>query len=1078
MTRSLPTIVFVLLALASGLARAQGGVWTQIPVPGGPVFAVADGDSGRVLIAGNTGAFRFDGFRVQKLPIFASGPDSLKGNAILRAGNGDIWFGAVDGAYRLAADGKATRFDRTNGLGNNIDSQVSCLAEDASGTIWAGTSSGGLSRYNGTGWSTITSDQGLPSPLVSSVAIDPADQSAWVGMTGPTGGLAHVVNGVVARVYDSFTLSGSKNVRSVVIDPRGDVWFGLDGGVGRLHEGTISEFPASGSTVSSLARGAHGEFWFGTSNRGVGRLDNGSAAFLPSGPPSSTIQGLFVDAAGVLWASTNAGLGRYEGAAWLPASQATGLPPGWQGFAGVRMPAGDVPGDSIDANGVTWLSTRPILSVPPDATVLVRRVNGFDRAFGTGDGLFSGTPYALAAGDSGGVWVGSYSTSGVGSGVVQLGYEGLVRRRESAALPAPEVFSLCRAGAGSAWVGTKLGVALVDATGVHALPVGAAAMPDAPARGLALDAQGRLWIATGPTLTDSNVDRRPGQGAVRFDPADSSWFRVTKADGLPSDTVTCVSVFKNGDVWFGTRLGAARWTNGAVFTLTAPALPSSNVSGIAEGPNGQAWIATSVGVALFDGANLSTFGVADGMSGPNMNSVFADANLVIAPVLADGTNLFHPDRTPPHAEIVTAPAPVTGSHDVVFSLAGGDLDSDRGILLSSQLDGTLRTPFEPNVRSAKFENLADGLHTFRLWAKDNALNETPDPTTWTFEVDATPPRPVVAKPTFNQVVKGTVDVIGSVADARFEQYTIELRPEGAQLWDTLVVSTQPPASDTLYEWDTTAQLDGVWELRVGTRDSLGLIGYVQVTTTVDNLAPNASVTAPAKVDHVLGGKVFTTDGSVEVDIPPNAFTADQIVFIDPLAQPSLPGGMPPGALWGPSFLVHAADMTPDKPATLTFRLSGLANTPASIYRVNADSSVTLLGGVRTPDGASISTTLSPLGGVVVLLGQGVAGGATFDGVRGLDVQPRVLSPNGGGFDTRAAISFEAGKPGNGAVKVFDRAGRLVREVSENDAFAPGHNVVFWDGRDADGQVVPSGIYVVAVRFDGQTQVASVAVANR
>ena len=46
MTRSLLTIPLVLLAFASGLARAQGGVWTQIQVPGGPVFAVADGDRG------------------------------------------------------------------------------------------------------------------------------------------------------------------------------------------------------------------------------------------------------------------------------------------------------------------------------------------------------------------------------------------------------------------------------------------------------------------------------------------------------------------------------------------------------------------------------------------------------------------------------------------------------------------------------------------------------------------------------------------------------------------------------------------------------------------------------------------------------------------------------------------------------------------------------------------------------------------------------------------------------------------------------------------------------------------------
>ena len=73
MTRSLLTIPLVLLAFASGLARAQGGVWTPIPVPGGQVFAVADGDSGRVLIASSTGAFRYDGFRMRKLPIFAGG---------------------------------------------------------------------------------------------------------------------------------------------------------------------------------------------------------------------------------------------------------------------------------------------------------------------------------------------------------------------------------------------------------------------------------------------------------------------------------------------------------------------------------------------------------------------------------------------------------------------------------------------------------------------------------------------------------------------------------------------------------------------------------------------------------------------------------------------------------------------------------------------------------------------------------------------------------------------------------------------------------------------------------------------
>jgi hypothetical protein len=137
-----------------------------------------------------------------------------------------------------------------------------------------------------------------------------------------------------------------------------------------------------------------------------------------------------------------------------------------------------------------------------------------------------------------------------------------------------------------------------------------------------------------------------------------------------------------------------------------------------------------------------------------------------------------------------------------------------------------------------------------------------------------------------------------------------------------------------------------------------------------------------------------------------------------------------------------------------------------------------LGGGRAADGVTISTTLSSLGGIVVLYGPGVAVGEGFAGARGLDCQPRVISPNGGGFDTKLSISFDVGTAGNGAVKVFDRAGRLVREVSENDAFSPGRNVVFWDGRDGSGEVVPSGVYMVAVRFDGQTQVASVVVANR
>ena len=79
---------------------------------------------------------------------------------------------------------------------------------------------------------------------------------------------------------------------------------------------------------------------------------------------------------------------------------------------------------------------------------------------------------------------------------------------------------------------------------------------------------------------------------------------------------------------------------------------------------------------------------------------------------------------------------------------------------------------------------------------------------------------------------------------------------------------------------------------------------------------------------------------------------------------------------------------------------------------------------------------------------------------------------------KTAISFDLGRDATGAVKVYDRAGRLVKEVAESGAFAAGRNVVYWDGTDGDGQVVPTGLYTVAVRFDGETSVRTVVVANR
>ena len=1078
---------------ASG-ARAQTGVWRQILLPGAGANAVAAGDSGSVLAVSTAGLFRYDGLRVRRVPIFSAREDSMDGTAVLRARNGDVWFGTSDqGLFRLRPDGRVDRYTRENGIGNNSDDWILDLAETPDGGIWAGTNQGGLSRFDGLAWTTLTTDQGMPSMTAKCLVVDPRDGSLWVGTLGTQAGLVHVVAGAVVAVYDHFSQSITENVQSVLVTAHGEIWAGSESGIARLVGSTLEEIP-TGNVPTALVEGSHGTIWFGTRSRGVGSLDVGEVSFVPSGPPSNSVLDLYRDDAGVLWVATTAGLARFEGAAWQSHSRLDDLPDGMSVFAALRDASVAARGDSIDGYGIVWAGGTQTPVSPTQSTKLVRRANGQLRAIGTEEGLPTGSVRSIVVADSGRVWVAL--ATGVAGGLARVRPDGTVDRVPSGneGFPAAPVVALAPAGNGEVWATTPTAAYLVRADGIVPVPGGAGELPNAPLVGVAVDEAGRPWFATG--INPVAFDGRAPQGAVRFDPPNSSWLRLGLAQGLPSDTLSSVATAPNGDVWFGSTVGATRLRDGILRTFTiADGLNSNDVRSVAVAPDQTVWVATNVGIARFDGELWSNYNVADGLVGNDVIQITADSAGVIASCKLDGVSLLHPDPTPPRVEIVSGPPAATGASLVQFVVKGGDLDSDESrVRISHELVGRTPTPFQEDVDAIGLD-LTDGDYVFRVRGKDRALNETVEPFEWRFTVDATPPRPVVTQPAFNAVVTDDMPVLGRVDDPRFAHYLVELRQEGAIAWDTLLVSpTLPPAGQPLFTWPSRTVDDGVWELRVGVEDSLGLIGYVQVSVIVDNLEPRANVTTPATIDHVTGGRVFTTGGEVELYVPPNAFAADRIVRIDPLPL-SFPVDRPGGVRLLSGWIVRAG--TEDalaKPATLSIRnpspdppaagRAGVVNLapslPArSIARMvvtGTDTTFVPVGGAMSGDGLRVTASVSSLGTFVV--GDGLFVAAGGGGVSALDCQPRVFSPRGGGFDTRTAISFQLGAPGEGAIKVYDRSGRLVKEVAENTSFFPGSNVVYWDGTDGDGEVVPSGLYTVAVRFDGKTTVRTVAVANR
>jgi ligand-binding sensor domain-containing protein len=1107
MGRRLPyrlSLCAVLLGLVH--APAAAGVWTNLeglPVP--QLTAVTGTDSGTVVVAtigspDSADVWEYDGIRFRRLSArYASRPYfGAVISCLAYAPGGDLWVGTtVQGLFRLRAGG-FTRFSKEDGIGGRLVDQITGLAVDAAGTVWAATNGGGLSRYDGTAWTTLRDpEDGLPSNYVNDVATA-GDGAVWIALNNrpayagdPGGpGLARYAGGVVTPAR-----GGPQEIGRVAVAADGRAWATAPGTGAALYAADgafLGEYvsPDVDIDLSAVAEGQHGDIWFGSSRSGLSRFNGAGweqySARGGQGLANDTIRDLFLDAAGVLWVATAGGLTRYEGSLWLTFSPDTAQHalPGGRVNGLARGAAADLPSPA-PVRGVTRGPLYAALgNSPTPATGGLVRISGLtaEPVRDAGGAALTG-PFQAVSAAPGGAWASRTSEIfRVGGAAVTASY---------ATPDAQDVFALLGAGDGTAWAGTRRNLLRFDgsAWAVRDLP------GFAPTKivSLATDAAGRVWAASSTA------------GAARLDPAGGAVELFGGAQGLPSTNLYQVFVAAGGDVWFATAAGLARLRGSAVdrvFT-TADGLPSSVVLSVGEDQAGRLWVGTANGLAYAAAAGdaWTAFNTGDGLPSSVVTTLVADTSEALLGSDQNGVALFRRDGQPPHAAIVIAPAEVTSSRSAAFFFEGGDLDSQPQYLRYSwSLDGAASEPFstETNARAA---GLADGPHVFEVRARDRALNVTGSPAAYAFEVDGTPPQPVLARPVFGAVVNGVTPVVAGIREPRFQSWKVDVRPAGESdpaknPWILLGESVEPPAPlDTLLEWDTAAFPDGVQELRVSVADTLGLIGYATVEVTVDNQAPLDAVTSPARVNSDAGGRVYTLAGEVEVYFPPRALDLDRLVSIDTLT--TAPAALPPGAqqvlaAWSVAPLGFATQ----KPVTVTFATrffpvalppegaagggaTAAAAAPAlpsvSVFALDDGGAYTFLGGNLDAAHGTLTTTTSQLGKLVVARGLFAA---AADAGRALEVQPRAFSPKGGTFDDRAAISFTLGGSGGDArVSVYDRAGRLVRRVFDG-LLGGGRNVVYWDGRDGNGETVPSGVYAVVVEATGDTDVASVAVVNR
>ncbi|MDP7000038.1 MAG: FlgD immunoglobulin-like domain containing protein, partial [Candidatus Poribacteria bacterium] len=161
-----------------------------------------------------------------------------------------------------------------------------------------------------------------------------------------------------------------------------------------------------------------------------------------------------------------------------------------------------------------------------------------------------------------------------------------------------------------------------------------------------------------------------------------------------------------------------------------------------------------------------------------------------------------------------------------------------------------------------------------------------------------------------------------------------------------------------------------------------------------------------------------------------------------------------------------------KPATLTISYDAsqlsAGKEPLIFHRTD---------GVWKAIGGTVHAQQQTISAAVVSLGQYTLG--EMDKIEALDsanlkpdsltCQPRVFSPKGNTFSTHTTISFTLDQPAQVTIKVYNVAGQLVEWIAQQRTFGSGKQAIRWNGRDSDGEIVASGLYIVTVTVGDQTQ---------
>ena len=680
--------------------------------------------------------------------------------AIIQSHDGYLWLGTRSGLARF--DGvRFTVFDSSN-TPEMQSPHVTCLFEDALGTIWIGHETGELTVYRKGKFYAVPVKAAWHGGKIGAIFADPAGD---VWLLNDIGEMVRVKDGLFitspqGKVGHLFTLA---NVSG------GGLWIQRDDEVSELKDGQLHpvrfDDSAGGHYIQGIGAGSDGRLWVMADTRirkwknaqwaedlgpapwgltpahnvvetrdgnlVVGTSDHGLYLVFPgtgslqlchtNGFPDDWITSLCEDRENNLWVGTgNNGLVMLR-----PRNVVSNLSPPdhWQGHAVLSVAAG--PDETL------WIGT--------EGAGLYRFHDGSWTNFDLNSGLGHLYVWSVVLDAQGRTWAGTW-----GGSVFE--WDGsrfeLPPELKDFSTPTPALLATTNQGL---IIGTSIGLMQYEPgklTWLAREPE--LALPDV--RTVIQAPDGTLWFG----MSGGGLGRLR-QGVLR---------QFRRSDGLSSDFVECLHLDGDGTLWIGTFNGLNRFQDGRLVAITKNQGLSDNIiCAIEDDDQGYFWLSSHGGIMRVNKAELNrcadgqvkelhclTYGLSDGMptlecSGglqpascrtedgrlwfpTSKGLVVVDpgrvrANTLVPPVVIERLLVDDQvvnDGVPPESSLRIAP----GRHRYEFQFTGLSFVAPEKVSFRYRLEGVETEWVDvQSPRKAFYSHLPPGNYRFRVLARNN-----------------------------------------------------------------------------------------------------------------------------------------------------------------------------------------------------------------------------------------------------------------------------------------------------------------------------------------------------------------------